>query len=144
MLVKGWEMGRSSEAPGTLPQLKRQGTVTSASLVHISFQQVRSSATCSPQVIAGQCLPAKWKSAETNTDCGQKLKFRNLEENLAFVTFRPIVLVIREGNEPQDQGSNPILRNKQVGELRLYLSGVHRPVTGGSRSYDFFNPVKLT
>lgn len=37
-------------------------------------------------------------------DQGQKLKFKNLKNNLTFGTLRPIVLVIRGGEEFQDQG----------------------------------------
>lgn len=52
------------------------------------------------------------------------------------------VLVIGEGEESQDQGRDPTLRNRQVGKLKLYLSGVH--LEGGSKSYDFFDSLKLT
>lgn len=49
MLVKGQEgdsgNGHLSKACGYLTQLKRQGTVTLAGLVHIRFQQVQSSLT---------------------------------------------------------------------------------------------------
>lgn len=41
-------------------------------------------AVCSPQLIPGGCLSAKWKSAETEIDSGQKLKFRTLKESLTF------------------------------------------------------------
>lgn len=84
-------------------------------------------AVCSPQLIPGGHLSAKWTSAETEIDSGQKLKFRTLKENLTFGTFRPTVLETREGEESQDQVRDPSLKDKQIERLRQDLSGA--PVT---------------
>ena len=46
MLVKGWgqtqALQHASETSGWLTQLERQGAITSARLVHISFHEVQS------------------------------------------------------------------------------------------------------
>lgn len=67
-----------------------------------------------------------------------QLKFRNLKENLTFGTLRPTVLVIGEGEKPQDQGRDPTLRNRQI-----YLEFI-QPVRDGSKFYDSLDSLKLT
>lgn len=78
-------------------------------------------------MIPGGRLSAKWTSAETERDSGQKLKFRTLKENLTFGTFRPTVLETRGGAESQDQVRDPSLKDRQIDRLRQDLSGA--PVT---------------
>lgn len=82
--VKAWAMGRLSGTADELFQVKGQGAITSAGLVHISFQQAQSSAVCSLQVLPGWCLSSLWRQKQTK----EKLKFRSLKENLTcFGTF---------------------------------------------------------
>lgn len=67
---------------------------------HTSWQPF--GAVGSQQLFSGWCLSAKWKSAETNIDCAQKLQFRNVKGNLTFGTFRPTVFVVGGGRCPKD------------------------------------------
>jgi hypothetical protein len=53
-------------------------------------------------------------STETNIDKKRKLKLRKLKEKLISGNFRPIVLVIGEGEESRGQEEEPTLRNRQV------------------------------
>lgn len=55
-----------------------------------------------------------------------------------------IVLVIRGEEKSQDQERDPTLRNRQMGKLGLFLSGVSCPVRGGSKSYASLDFLKLT
>lgn len=57
----------------------------------------------------------------------EKLKFRNLKENLTFGSFRPIILVVGGEEESRDKGRerNPILRGRRGrggggDEFRMY------------------------
>ena len=54
---------------------------------------------------------------ETSGDkCEQNLKLLNLKENIAFETFRPIVLVSRKGRSPKTRGEKNTIRNRLVGK----------------------------
>lgn len=94
-------MGDLSEAAGLLTQLRRQGTITSAG--SHQFLASQSSGVCSPKLIPRWCLSSKGNLLR-HIDQGQKLKFKNLKNNLTFGTLRPVVLVIRGEEEFQDQG----------------------------------------
>lgn len=99
-------MGHSFEASGLQTQLN-QGAIALAGWVHNSFQQVQGlqsfGAGFSQQLMLGCCLSAKQKYAEMDIDQSPKLKFRNLKKILTFGNFKPIVLIIGEGKESQDQ-----------------------------------------
>ena len=127
-LVKGQEgiqaMRYSPEISGQLTQLKGHRAIISTGLFTSDFLRVHCSAVRSPQVIPTWCLSTKWKSATTNTDQGQKLKLRNLKENLTSIICRPIAVVIGEGEESQDQGRDPILKNRQVRKQAALLWGL--------------------
>lgn len=81
-----------------------------ARLVHISFSQFRAQSHLEQSGLrviwsrlpsendAWMCLSVKWKPVETNIDQEQKLKSMN-----SFGTFRAIVSVIEEAEEPQNQ-----------------------------------------
>lgn len=62
-------MGCSPEAPGSLTQLKRQEAVTSAQLVHTSFQPALGSQQL---ILDGVCQPSEnlLKQIQTNKSLG--------------------------------------------------------------------------
>lgn len=114
-------MGYSLDAAGSLTLLKRQqlcqlGCFTPAfsksralwfGMVQIDFGTVYSL-----KLISGWYLSARWNSAGTDKDQKQKLKLRNLKENLLF------------GNSPQEQA---IVKDTQVVDCHdrsIYLGSI--------------------